>query len=81
MANITTKFSLNFDGLNYPIWKVMMSLFLKSQGSRVAKAITKKFAEPDSDEDTWFDSTVKEYEANTKASYALMRALNDEDLL
>ena len=59
----------------------MMSLFLKSQGSRVAKTITKKFAEPDSDEDTWSYSTVKEYEANAKALYALMRALNDEDLL
>jgi len=35
-----------FDGLDFPIWKVKMSLFLKSLGVRVAKAITKEFVEP-----------------------------------
>ena len=34
-----------FDGLNFPIWKVKMNLFLKFIGVRVAKAITKKFVE------------------------------------
>ena len=41
-----------FDGLTFPIWKVKMNLFLKSLGVRVAKAMTKKFVEPHSDEDT-----------------------------
>jgi len=57
-----------------------MNLFLKSLGVRVAKAITKEFVEPHSDEDTWSDATVKYYEANAKAQYALIQALNDGDL-
>ena len=70
-----------FDGLNFLIWKVKMSLFLRSQGSRVDKAITKEFVElAFGDNDTWSDSTIKEYEANAKASYALMQAINDDDL-
>ena len=39
-----------FDGLNFPIWKVKMNLFLKSLGVRVARAITKEFIEPLTDE-------------------------------
>ena len=45
---------------------------------RVAKAITKKFVEPQGDEDTWSDATAKDYEANAKAQYALTQALNDD---
>ena len=56
-----------FDGLNFPIWKVKMNLFLKSLGVRVAKAITKKFVKPHGDEDRWSEETVKDYEANAKA--------------
>jgi len=56
-----------FDGLIFPIWKVKMNLFLKSLGVRVAKAIPKDFVEPHGDEDTWFEATVKDYEANAKA--------------
>jgi len=45
-----------FDGLNFPIWKVKMTLFLKSLEVRVAmviaKVITKEFVEPHSDGDT-----------------------------
>ena len=41
-----------FDGLNFPIWKVKITLFLKSLGARVAKAITKVFVEPNGDENT-----------------------------
>ena len=41
-----------FDVLNFPIWKIKMNIFLKSLGVRVAKAITKKFIEPNGDEDT-----------------------------
>ena len=59
-----------FDGLNFPIWKVKMSSFLKSLGVRVAKAITKKFIESHGDEDTWSEATAKGYEANAKAQYA-----------
>ena len=35
-----------FDGLNFPIWKVKMTVFLQSLGSRVAKAVTKPFSAP-----------------------------------
>ena len=48
---------------------------------RVAKVITKKFIEPHGDEDTGFEATAKDYEANAKAQYALTQALNDDDLL
>jgi len=34
------KFPPKFDGLNFSIWKVKVTLFLKSVGVRVAKAIT-----------------------------------------
>ena len=57
-----------------------MTIFLQSLGSRVAKAITKPFLIPNGDEDTWFDITVKEFEANAKAHYALLQALNDDDI-
>ena len=32
-----------FDGLNFPIWKVKMTVFSQSLGSQVAKAVTKQF--------------------------------------
>ena len=39
-----------FDGLNFPIWKVRMTIFLQSLGSLVAKSLTKPYVVPDSDE-------------------------------
>ena len=42
--------------------------------------VTNKFVEPNSDEDTWSDNTIKEYETNAKAPYALIQTLNDDDL-
>jgi len=57
-----------------------MNLFLKSLRVRVAKAITKEFVEPHSDENTWSEATAKDYEANAKAQYALTQVLNDDDL-
>jgi len=56
-----------FDGLNFPIWKVKMNLFLKSLGVRVARAITKDFVEPTTDESSWSEDTSKDYEANARA--------------
>ena len=44
-----------FDGLNFPIWKVKMTMFLQSLRSQIAKAVTKLFSVPISDEDTWSD--------------------------
>ena len=35
-----------FDGLNFPIWKVKMTVFLQSLENRVAKAVTKPFSVP-----------------------------------
>ena len=43
----------NFDGLHFSIWKVKMTVFLKSLGSSVARAVTREFVESESDEDTW----------------------------
>ena len=41
-----------FDGLNFSIWKVKMTVFLQSLGSWVAKAVTKPFSVPIGDDDT-----------------------------
>ena len=51
-----------FDGLNFPIWKVRITVFLQSLGSRVAKAVTKPYSAPTGDDDTWSDIAAKEYE-------------------
>ena len=69
-----------FDGLNFPIWKVKMTVFLQSLGSRVTKAVTKPFSVPIGDEDTWSDLISKEVDANSKAQNALLLALNEDDL-
>ena len=69
-----------FDGLNFPIWKVKMTVFLQSLGSRVAKAVTKPFSAPLGDEDTWSDIATKEFNANARAHYALLQAFNDDDI-
>ena len=39
-----------FDGLDFPIWKVKMTVFLQSLRSRVAKTVTKPFCIPTGDE-------------------------------
>jgi len=69
-----------FDGLNFPIWKVKMTVFLQSLGSRVAKAVTKPFSTPPGDESTWSDIETMEFDANARAHYALLQALNDDDI-
>jgi len=69
-----------FDGLNFPIWKVKMTIFLQSLGCLVAKSLTKPYIRPDSEESTWSDFTYKEYEANSKAQNSLLTALNEDDL-
>ena len=33
---------------------------------------------PEGDEDTWFDIALKEFDAKTKAHYALLQALSDD---
>jgi len=68
-----------FDGLNFPIWKVKMTVFLQSLESRVAKAVTKPFSASLGDEDTWSDIVTKEFDANARAHYTLLQALNDDD--
>ena len=35
---------------------------------------------PDGDEDTWFKIANKEFDANAKAHYAILQALNDDDI-
>ena len=61
-----------FDGLNFPIWKVKMTVVLQSLESWVAKAVTKPFSVPIDDEDTWSDIAIKEFDANAKAHYVLL---------
>ena len=68
-----------FDGFKFPIWKVKMTMFLQSLESQVTKAMTKPLSVPDGLEDTWFETT-KDFDANTKAHYALLQALNDDDI-
>ena len=70
-----------FDGLNFPMWKVNMTMFLQSLESRVAKAVTKPFSVPTGDKDTWSNIATKEFDANTKAHYALLQALKDHDIV
>ena len=69
-----------FDGLNFPIWKVKMTVFLQSLWSRVAKAVTKLFSAPLGDEDTWSDIVTKEFDVNARAHYASLQVLNDDDI-
>jgi len=57
-----------------------MTVFLQSLGSQVAKAVTKPFSVPIVDENTWSDIITKEFDANAKAHYALVQALNDDDI-
>ena len=80
MANRTIHCPLKFDGLYFPIWKIKMIIFLQSQDSCVAKTITKLFVCPEGDEDRWSDIATKEYDANFKAHYALLQALNDDNI-
>ena len=63
-----------FDRLNFLIWKVKMTIFLQSLGSRVAKDQHQTVCYPDGDEDTWSKITAKEFEANAKAHYNLLQA-------
>jgi len=69
-----------FDGLNFPLWKIKMIIFLQFLGSRVAKTISKLFVCPKGDEESQSKITVKKYEANSKAHYALLQALNYDDI-
>ena len=49
-------------------------------GSRVAKAVTKPFSVPIGDEDSWSDIATKEFDTNENAHYALLQALNNDDI-
>ena len=69
-----------FDGLNFSIWKVKMTIFLQSLRSRVIKAETKLFNVSAGGENTWSDITTKKFDANIKTHYALFQALNDDDI-
>ena len=42
--------------------------------------VTKPFSAPDDDENNWSEIATKKFDANTKAYYALLQALNDDDL-
>ena len=80
MDNRTIYCPPKFHGLNFLILKVKMTIFLPSQGSRVANVITKPFVCPKGDKDAWSEIAVKEYDVNSKAHYALLQALNDDDI-
>ena len=57
-----------------------MTVFLQFFRSRVAKAVTKPFSVPIGDEATWSDIVTKEFDANAKTYYALLQALNNDDI-
>ena len=46
----------------------------------MAKAISKPFVCPESDEISWSEISLKEYNANSKGHYALLQALSDDDI-
>ena len=54
-----------------------MTVFLNSL-SRIAKTLVKPFVCPEGDDDSWSENTIKEYNANSKARYALFQVLNDD---
>ena len=60
----------------------MITVFLQSLRSRVAKAGTKPFSVPYGDEDTWSNIATKEFDAdgNANVHYILLQALNDDDI-
>ena len=57
-----------------------MTVFLQSLGRQVAKVVSKPFSVPTGDEDTWSDIATKEFDVNSKAHYALLQALDDDDI-
>ena len=57
-----------------------MTVFLQSLRSRVVKAVTKPFNTPVGDKDAQFDIATKKFDANAKAHYALLQALNNNDI-
>jgi len=57
-----------------------MTIFLNFLGSKVAKTKAKSFVCPNNDEDSWSEVTAKEYDANSKAHYALLQALNYDEV-
>ena len=63
--------------LTFPYGKLRWPCSLESQ---VAKAVTKLFSVPDADEDTWSEIATKEFDANVRAHYVLLQALNDDDI-
>jgi len=69
-----------FDGLNFFIYRIKMTVFLQSLGSWVAKVVTKYFSVPIDDEDTWSDIATNEFDDNAKAQYTLLQVLNDDDI-
>ena len=54
-----SKTPLKFDGLNFPIWKVKMIVFLQSLKRWVVNAVIKPFSLSDGDKDTWFKITTR----------------------
>ena len=74
--NFNIKVPPRFSGINFPIWKIKMSVFLKSLGRDIHLAIENEFKDPKE----FDEAALKAYEANAKATYALMQALNDDDL-
>ena len=57
-----------------------MIVFLQSLESQVAKVVTKPFSVTIDDEGTWSDIATKNFDANAKAHYVLLKALNDDDI-
>jgi len=57
-----------------------MSMFLQSLGNWVTKAVTKPFSVPVGDEKTWPNIATKKFDVNAKAHYALLQALNEDDI-
>jgi len=61
-----------FDSLNFLIWKIKIKVFLKSLDRNVFLSIEKEYKESNYVTDPWPENISKAFEANAKATYALM---------
>ena len=53
---------------------------MKSYYKPGCKGGDQPFSVPDGDEDTWYEIATKKFNVNAKAHYALLQALNDDDI-
>ena len=71
--NFNVKILSRFDGLNFPLWKIKMKVFLNSLGMDVSLFIEIDFKEFNYVTDPWYENISKAYKTNAMVTYALMQ--------